>query len=54
VADHGVGFPKEGAENGGMGLQIMKYRASMIGGSLEIRPANGKGTAVVCTFRPGA
>ena len=54
VTDHGAGFPKDLPRNGGMGLQIMKYRAGMIGASLEIRPANGRGTSVVCTFKPGA
>src|ERR1051325_1117910 len=53
VSDDGLGLPKDLAPNGGMGLQIMKYRAGMIGGSLEIRPANGRGAAVVCTFKPG-
>ena len=52
VTDHGTGFPKERTNHGGMGLQIMKYRAGMIGASLEIRPANGRGTMVVCTFKP--
>jgi len=54
VTDHGAGFPKDLPNNGGMGLQIMKYRAGMIGASLEIRPANGQGTTVVCTFKPNA
>ena len=51
VTDDGVGFPKDPQQNSGMGLQIMKYRAGMVGGSLEILPANGKGTAVSCTFQ---
>jgi PAS domain S-box-containing protein len=51
IIDSGAGFPKDAPPNGGMGLQIMKYRAGIIGATLEIRPANGKGTAVVCTFR---
>jgi two-component system CheB/CheR fusion protein len=52
VTDNGTGFPKELRNNGGMGLQIMKYRAGMIGGALEIRPAERKGSAIVCVFKP--
>jgi two-component system CheB/CheR fusion protein len=51
IRDTGDGFSiKPGT--GGMGLQIMKYRAGMIDGSLEVRPANGQGTEVICTLRP--
>ncbi len=53
VTDRGVGLPNELAPNGGMGLQIMKYRAGIIGASLELRPAHGQGTTVVCTFKSG-
>ena len=34
----------------GMGLHIMNYRAGMIGGTLEVRPDQVRGTAVTCTF----
>jgi signal transduction histidine kinase len=34
----------------GMGLYTMKYRADMIGGTVEIRPAEPSGTEVICTF----
>jgi two-component system sensor kinase FixL len=54
VSDHGMGFPKGRADNGGMGMRIMKYRAGMIGASLEITPATGRGTVVTCTFNPGS
>jgi PAS domain S-box-containing protein len=50
VTDDGAGFPKEPRSNG-MGLQIMKYRAGLIGASLAFTPANGKGTTVVCGFK---
>ncbi len=53
ITDDGVGFPTELKDNGGMGLQIMKYRASMIGASLEIKRTNGSGTSVVCLFKKG-
>ncbi|MBI3848854.1 MAG: PAS domain S-box protein [Verrucomicrobia bacterium] len=51
VADDGIGFSKESTQSTGMGLQIMNYRAGMIGASLEIRRANGRGTTVTCSFR---
>jgi len=35
-----------------MGLHIMKYRASVLGASLEVRSGlNGVGTTVSCVFR---
>jgi len=33
-----------------MGLSIMRYRARMIGGSLEIQPNLPTGTVVTCTI----
>jgi signal transduction histidine kinase len=48
VADNGVGLPQGSAqEEGGMGLQIMKYRASVIGAELRIR-SKETGTTVAC------
>jgi signal transduction histidine kinase len=32
-----------------MGLRIMRYRANLIGGSLEIRAAGRNGTSVACS-----
>jgi two-component system sensor kinase FixL len=51
ITDNGSGFPAVLKPNAGMGLQIMRYRAGMIGASLDIQRANGKGTAVVCVFK---
>lgn len=50
VADDGLGFPGDLKDNGGMGLRIMKYRAGMVGATLEFRRANGRGTVVSCAF----
>jgi two-component system sensor kinase FixL len=50
ITDDGVGFPKK-PNAGGMGLQIMKYRASVIGGTLDVQRANPRGTRVTCSFR---
>ena len=50
VADDGSGFPAELKAPAGMGLRIMKYRAGMVGATLEFRRANGRGTVVSCAF----
>ena len=48
ITDNGKGFI-ESPEDGGMGLQNMKYRAKAIGGELTITTAPGKGTIIRCT-----
>ena len=50
ICDNGTGFPDPAPNRGGMGLNIMNYRARMIGGSLEIRANASGGTIVSCTF----
>ena len=51
IEDNGVGIPSMPTRTSGMGLHIMGYRASMIGGSLEVtREPNGTGTIVKCSF----
>jgi len=47
VGDDGVGLPPIEREEGGMGLHILKYRASVIGGELRIR-SRDCGTTVTC------
>jgi DNA-binding LacI/PurR family transcriptional regulator/signal transduction histidine kinase len=47
VSDDGIGLPAGAGGDGGMGLQILKYRASVIGGELRIR-SRDKGTVVSC------
>jgi signal transduction histidine kinase len=49
VADNGVGFPEKPNKKG-MGLNIMKYRASSINSSFEIVTKRNKGTVVKCVF----
>ena len=51
VSDDGIGFPKKTTNDAGMGLQIMKYRAGMIGATLDIRAANEKGMIISCTLK---
>jgi PAS domain S-box-containing protein len=51
VQDDGSGLPNGGGytwESRGLGLSTMRYRANLIGGSLHITPADGKGVRVVC------
>ncbi len=47
VADNGVGMPQGKSQGLGMGLGIMKYRSSVIGGELRINSRN-PGTSVSC------
>jgi PAS domain S-box-containing protein len=50
VFDDGVGIPDIPASDSGMGLHIMRYRASMIGGTLQVGRASHGGTSVDCAF----
>lgn len=50
VEDDGIGILKTREHAQGMGLHIMNYRASMMGGTLDARPGRVRGTAVTCTF----
>jgi signal transduction histidine kinase len=54
IEDNGSGFPETATIRSGMGLQIMRYRAAMIGASLSIQPAASSGTIVTCSIRDGA
>ncbi len=47
IQDNGIGIsPKP--DHGGMGLQIMNFRARMIGGTLNVQRRAAGGTSVVC------
>jgi signal transduction histidine kinase len=50
IEDDGLGIPESSPNHSGMGLQIMNYRARMIGGSLRLQNGKNHGTAVTCTF----
>jgi signal transduction histidine kinase len=50
IQDDGCGFRDVDAHHPGMGLNIMQYRAGMIGGVLEITAAGQRGTLVRCVF----
>jgi PAS domain S-box-containing protein len=49
VADDGRGIAEPPPRNNGMGLRIMEYRASMIGGRLTIQKDPHGGTTVRCS-----
>ena len=50
VSDNGRGLPSNFAEDGGLGLHMMGYRARMIGGSIELRRSD-PGTTMICHFQ---
>jgi len=49
VRDDGRGFDASDTDDAGMGVQIMNYRARIIGGTLELSSAPDEGTTVTCT-----
>lgn len=53
VSDDGVGLGEGHAQCRGMGLKIMRYRARMIGGTIEIRRRRVGGTRVKCVCLAG-
>jgi PAS domain S-box-containing protein len=50
IHDDGSGFPAMTADQGGVGLHIMRHRASMIGGALQIERNSHGETVVRCQF----
>jgi len=50
VTDDGTGLLKDAHPTNGMGLRIMAYRTSMIGGIFEIESLPHHGTRVTCTL----
>jgi PAS domain S-box-containing protein len=50
IRDNGTGIERRTAPHTGMGLQIMNYRAGVIGGNLEVRREMPRGTSVTCRF----
>jgi PAS domain S-box-containing protein len=52
ISDNGRGISDtSGRPASGMGLQIMSYRARLIGASFSARPGNRGGTVVICVLR---
>ena len=51
VSDNGVGYGKTPSHGRGMGLSIMRYRASMFEATIDIRARPQGGTDLVCCFQ---
>lgn len=51
VRDDGIGFEEPPKEKKGMGINLMRYRAKMIGASLEVHGLQGHGTTVTCILQ---
>jgi signal transduction histidine kinase len=49
ISDNGVGLAEIPLRTG-MGLNIMNYRARMVGGSLDVSNRADSGVTVCCTF----
>lgn len=50
ISDNGAGLKK--TKGDGMGLQVMKHRASSIGAKLSVEAKPGRGVIVICTLPP--
>jgi len=50
IVNDGLPFTVPGEDNPGMGLRIMRYRARMIGGELEIESLSGQRTLLTCSI----
>src|SRR5437867_1408881 len=51
VNDNGQGFSLSARTDSGLGLRVMRYRAELIGATLDIDTAPGKGTQIRCGIR---
>jgi signal transduction histidine kinase len=49
IDNDGLPFPALQGRSSGMGLRIMNYRASLIGGSLDVKAKPTQGTLVTCS-----
>jgi nitrate/nitrite-specific signal transduction histidine kinase len=54
IEDDGRGIVPAAETRGGMGMKIMRYRASIIGALLEIGARKHGGTIVRCVLRQAA
>jgi signal transduction histidine kinase len=49
ISDNGIGLPKDPGDRQGLGLRVMRDRASLIGAELSVGTTRGKGVTIVCT-----
>lgn len=52
VQDNGSGFELSDKGRAGMGIRIMRYRAKVIGATLDLQSQKGQGTQIGCVFSP--
>jgi PAS domain S-box-containing protein len=50
IENDGATLPESPPDESGLGLQIMNYRARMIGGSLKVGSGEDRGVTIQCTF----
>ncbi|MFO8099075.1 MAG: PAS domain S-box protein [Salinibacter sp.] len=50
IRDDGSGFEATSVHDAGMGIRIMRYRARIVGGTLDVNSDLGSGTIVTCTL----
>jgi two-component system CheB/CheR fusion protein len=50
ISDDGTGFGEPATPDSGMGINIMRYRARIIGGTLDIKSVPNEGVKVMCTI----
>jgi PAS domain S-box-containing protein len=50
IENDGASLPERSVNDSGMGMQIMNYRARMIGGSLKVESGGNHGVTITCTF----
>jgi signal transduction histidine kinase len=48
IEDNGRGFTAKGERKAGMGLEVMRHRARLIGAQLSVDSRRGHGTRIVC------
>jgi PAS domain S-box-containing protein len=51
IKDNGIGFDKTNSPSSGIGMQTMKYRVGLIGGTLHVSSILNVGTTVRCAFQ---
>jgi PAS domain S-box-containing protein len=49
IKDNGIGLPPDAGQASGMGLRIMRYRAHLIGGELDVVDGADGGVTVTCS-----
>jgi PAS domain S-box-containing protein len=54
IENDGLDLPEPPSNGSGMGMQIMHYRARMIGGSLKVEKGGSRGIAITCRFPLGS